>query len=185
MVALGSVPPYRHLADAFYGGRVMTYDRARATTRVLLRGVIAGGVATAAMTSVYSVERRARRATGSLEPMDYDDGVVPGQIVLHILRLPDLGASEETTAGLLLRWGYGSAFGVMHVLLRQRLPEPWATAVFGSALMGMTLTMFPLLGHTPPPWRWPRPLMATCVGTHLAYVTAGAIADDQLARVLY
>jgi hypothetical protein len=160
----------------------MPHDRARATTRVLLRGVIAGGMATAAMTSVYSVERR---ATGSLEPMDYDDGVVPGQIVLHMLHLPDLGASEETTAGLLLRWGYGSAFGVMHVLLRKRLPEPWATALFGSALMGMTLTMFPLLGHTPPPWRWPRPLMATCVGTHLAYVTAGAIADDQLVRVLY
>ena len=151
---------------------------------MLLRGVIAGGVATAAMTTAYSVERRTRRA-GSLEPMDYDDGVVPGQIVLHLLRLQDLGAAQEKTAGLLLRWGYGSAFGVLHVLLRKRLQEPWATTVFGAALMSMTMTMFPLLGHTPPPWKWPLPLLATCVGTHLAYVTAGAIADDQLVKVLH
>ena len=168
-----------------YGEPVMTPHRAREATRILFRGVIAGGVATAAMTAAYTVERRTRRLTRSMEAMDYDDGVVPGQIVLHLLHLPDLGASEETTAGLLLRWGYGSVFGVAHVLLRKRLPEPWATAVFGSALMGMTLTMFPLLGHTPPPWKWTRPLLATCVGTHLAYVTAGAIADDQLVRVLY
>ena len=152
-------------------------------SRVLLRGVVAGGVATAAMTASYTVERR-MRGTGALDPMDYDDGVVPGQIVLHILHLRDLGAKEETTAGLLLRWGYGSAFGVLHVLLRNRLQEPWATTAFGAALMSMTMTMFPLLGHTPPPWRWPLPLLATCVGTHLAYVTAGAIADDRLMKVL-
>ena len=104
----------------------MTPHPAREATRILFRGVIAGGVATAAMTTAYMVERRARRLTRSVEAMDYDDGVVPGQIVLHLLHLPDLGASEETTAGLMLRWGYGSAFGVAHVLLRKRLPEPWA-----------------------------------------------------------
>jgi hypothetical protein len=117
--------------------------------------------------------------------MDYDDGVIPGEIVLHILHLPDLGASEETRAGLLLRWGYGSAFGIAHALLRKRMTEPAATVVFGSALMGMTLTMFPLLGHTPPPWRWTPALMATSVGTHIAYVVAGAITDDRLAKILY
>jgi hypothetical protein len=51
--------------------------------------------------------------------------------------------------------------------------------------MSVTLTMFPLLGHTPPPWKWPLALMATSVGTHVAYVTAGAIADDRLSKVLY
>ncbi len=117
--------------------------------------------------------------------MDYDDGVVPGQIVLHLLHLPDLGASEETTTGLILRWAYGSAFGLLHVALRRRLPEPLATALFGSALMGMTVTMFPLLGHTPPPWKWSPAVLATCVGTHLVYVAAGAVADDRLVKILY
>lgn len=155
------------------------------TARVLLRGVISGGVATATMTGAYTLERKMRRITPGLSPMDYDDGVVPGQIVLHILHLPDLGAKEETSVGLLLRWVYGSAFGMAHVMLRKRFPEPTATIIFGSALMSVTLSMFPLLGHTPPPWKWPAALMATSVGTHVAYVTAGAIADDRLSKVLY
>ena len=154
------------------------------TGQVLLRGLIAGAVATAVMTAAYAAERRVRRSKIGLEPLDYDDGVVPGQLVLHILRLPDLGASEETTAGQLLRWGYGSAFGTAHVLLRTRLPEPAATIIFGSALLGMTLTMFPLLGHTPPPWKWPPALLSTSIGTHIAYVAAGAITDDRLIKIL-
>lgn len=158
--------------------------RTSLSASTLLRGVIAGGVATAAMTASYAVERRLRRTTNGLKPLDYDDGVVPGQIVLHILHLPDLGASEETTSGLLLRWVYGSAFGVAHVMLRRRFPEPRATVFFGSALMGMTLTMFPLLGHTPPPWRWPVAMLASSVGTHLAYVVAGAVTDDRLSTIL-
>jgi hypothetical protein len=135
------------------------------------------------MTAAYTVERRARRANIGLAALDYDDGVVPGQIVLHLLRLPDLGVSEETTASHLLRWGYGSAFGTVHVLLRKRLPEPAATVIFGSVLLGMTMTMFPLLGHTPPPWKWPPALLATSIGTHIAYVTAGALTDDRMAKI--
>ena len=45
------------------------------------------------MTATYTVERRMRR-TGGLDPMDFDDGVVPGQIVLHILHLRDLGVEQ-------------------------------------------------------------------------------------------
>ena len=167
------------------GGPIVTRHLLPETSRVLLRGVISGAVATATMTAAYALERRVRRATPGLGPMDYDDGVIPGEIVLHILHLPDLGASEETRAGLLFRWGYGSVFGIAHVLLRKRMAEPMATAVFGSALIGMTMTMFPLLGHTPPPWKWTPALMATSLGTHIAYVTAGAIADDRLAKLLY
>jgi hypothetical protein len=52
--------------------------------------------------------------------------------------------------GLALRWGYGSVSGVWRGLLRRRLPEPWASGAFGATLMTATLTMFPLLGRTPP-----------------------------------
>lgn len=159
-----------------------TTSRVRGLRRTLVRGVISGGTATAAMTLSYMTERRFRRAAIGLAPLDYDDGLVPGQIVLHILKLPDLGASEETTAGLLLRWAYGSVFGTAHVLLRKRVPEPAATIIFGSALLGMTMTMFPILGHTPPPWRWPAALMATSLATHAVYVVAGAVTDDRISR---
>lgn len=79
-----------------------------------------------------------------------------------------------------LRWTYGSAFGLWHGLLRRRLPEPWASVAFGGTLMTATLTMFPLLGRTPPPWRWPPGYLATSLATHAAYTCAVAIADDRL-----
>lgn len=36
--------------------------------------------------------------------------------------------------------------------------------------MTATLSLFPLLGRTPPPWRWPADVMATANATHAAYV---------------
>jgi hypothetical protein len=46
--------------------------------------------------------------------------------------------------------------------------------------MGATLSLFPLLGRTPPPWRWPPDVMATAIATHVAYVVAVATVDDAL-----
>ena len=139
-----------------------------------LRSVIAGTVGTATMTLACAAERRVRRARA---PLDYDDSLVPGQIVAAVMHLPHVTAREDRDLGLALRWGYGSAFGLLHGVLRRRLGEPWASAAFGGTLMTATLTLFPLLGHTPVPWRWPADVMATSVGTHVAYVAAVALAD--------
>jgi uncharacterized membrane protein YagU involved in acid resistance len=145
-----------------------------------LRSVLAGTAGTAAMTLVYGTERRLRpRHTG---PLDYDDSLVPGKIVASIMHLPHVTDREDEELGLLLRWSYGSAFGIWHGLLRRRFREPWAAAAFGATLMTATFTLFPLLGRTPPPWRWRRSVMATSVGTHVAYVTALATVDDRFRR---
>ncbi|HTT30721.1 MAG TPA: hypothetical protein VMG37_20060, partial [Solirubrobacteraceae bacterium] len=69
-----------------------------------------------------------------------------------------------------LRWGYGSAFGLAHGLVRRWIREPAASAIFAGTLMGATFSLFPLLGNTPPPWRWPADVIATSLGTHAAYV---------------
>lgn len=53
------------------------------------------------------------------------------------------------------------------------------STIFAGALMTATLSLFRLLGRTPPPSRWPSAVMATCVMTHLAYVVAVATVDDQ------
>ena len=144
----------------------------------LLRGVLAGAAGTAAMSLAYGVERRLRpNVPGSL---DYDDSLVPGQIVGSVLHLPDVTDREAHELGMLLRWGYGSAFGLYHVLLRRGLPEPWASAAFGATLMTATFTLFPVLGRTPPPWRWPAATLATSIGTHVAYVTTVAVVDNAL-----
>jgi len=145
-----------------------------------IRSVCAGAAGTAALTLSYSLERKLRRHHRG--PLDYDDSLVPGQIVASVMHLPHVTAREDHELGLLLRWSYGSAFGLFHGALHRRVPEPWASVVFGSTLMSATLSLFPLLGHTPAPWRWPRDLMATSVGTHVAYVAAVAAVDDRIRR---
>jgi len=143
-----------------------------------LRSVLAGTAGTATLTLAYGVERRLRRrATG---PLDYDDSLVPGQIVASIMHLPHVTAREDRDLGLLLRWGYGSVFGLWHGTLRRMVREPWASL---ATLMTATLTLFPLLGRTPAPWRWPADVMATSIGTHVAYVSAVATVDDGLRRL--
>jgi hypothetical protein len=145
-----------------------------------VRSVLAGAAGTAAMTFAYRFEHRLRpQVEGSL---DYDDSLVPGQIVATVLHLPSVTNREEAELGTLLRWGYGSAFGVYHGALRRLMPEPWASLVFGATLMSATFSLFPLLGRTPPPWRWPPDVLATSVGTHVVYVGAVALADAVLQR---
>lgn len=139
-----------------------------------VRSVLAGAAGTAALSLSYVVERRVRR----VRQADYDDSLVPGGIVLSILHLHQVNRREEYDAGMGLRWAYGSGFGLFHGLLRRRVDEPWASLTFGGTLMSLTLTMFPLLGHTPPPWRWPRGYVVSELLTHAAYVTAVAVVDD-------
>jgi hypothetical protein len=143
-----------------------------------VRSVIAGTAGTAALSLAYATERRLRHDHRG--PLDYDDSLVPGQIVATIMHLPHVTDREENELGLALRWCYGSVFGLWHGLLRRRIGEPWASAAFGATLMTATLTLFPLLGRTPPPWRWPASVIATAFGTHAAYVGALAAVDDAL-----
>jgi len=145
-----------------------------------LRSVLAGTAGTATMSAAYATEHHVR--TSVRGQLDYDDGLVPGQIVATVMHLRQVTHKEEHELGLILRWGYGSAFGLLHGALRRRVREPVASAIFGGVLMTATFSLFPLLGRTPPPWRWPADVLATSIGTHVAYVTAVAIADDSLRR---
>lgn len=160
------------------------------------RGLLAGVSGTAAMALWYHLERALRRGryTGvatladgtpvqglwSREGLDYDDSVVPGQIVAGLLKLPEPTPREAGAITLALRWTYGSAFGIAHVLLRNRLREPHASLVFGGALMTVTSVAFPLLGRTPVPWRWPVDAQISSVGSHAAYIVTASAVDNLL-----
>jgi hypothetical protein len=98
------------------------------------------------------------------------------------VHLPHVTQRDERELGLMLRWSYGSAFGMRHGALRRLVREPCASAAFGGTLMTGTLTLFPLLGRIPPPWRWRLDVLATSFGTHVAYVAAVARVDDSLRR---
>ena len=143
-----------------------------------VRSVIAGFAGTAAMTLAYRTEHALRPSVQG--QLDYDDSIVPGEIVASVLRLSDVTERGDAELGTALRWGYGSAFGLWHGLLRRRLREPWASLIFGATLMSATFSLFPLLGRTPPPWRWPPDVLATSLATHAAYVVTVALVDDQV-----
>lgn len=145
-----------------------------------IRSVLAGTAGTAAMTAAYALERRMRPKLQG--PLDYDDSHVPGAIVAGVLHLGNVTDAEEGELGLILRWSYGSVFGLWHGVLRRRIGEPGASLAFGATLMTATLSLFPLLGRTPPPWRWPPAVLATAFGTHAAYVAAVAAVDDRFRR---
>jgi hypothetical protein len=142
-----------------------------------LRAVIAGAAGTAVLTLSYEAERRILHSTKAL---DYDDSLVPGRIVAGILHLDNLTDTDNAKLGMALRRGYGSLFGLWHGALRQAVPEPLAAAVFGTTLMTATFVAFPVLGKTPPPWEWPRDVLLTAFGTHVAYAATVAWVDDVL-----
>lgn|GEM_PF-496510 len=170
------------------------------TNRVIpwpIRGVVAGFAGTLAMSTVYAIAHYRRPGAsgvvglagiGGHVGLDYDDSGVPGRIAENFLHLPVMTDRQAGEMTLAIRWSYGSAFGVAHVLLRSRIREPFATTIFGGALMSMTFSMFPLLGKTPPPWKWPGDALVTSVVTHIAYITTAAVVDDVLRgrnKVLY
>ncbi len=147
-----------------------------------LRSVAAGTCGTAALGLAYALERRARHSPHGT-PLDYDDSDVPGKIVVSILHLGQVAESRDMQLGTALRWSYGSVFGLWHGVLRLRVGEPWATLGFGATLLGATLSLFPLLGRTPPPWRWSRGYIVTCLFTHSAYALTVGVVDDRLRDV--
>lgn len=141
-----------------------------------VRSVVAGFAGTAALAAFYRVEHEFRPHVDG--PLDYDDSLVPGQIVASVLQLGSVSDRTESELGTAMRWSYGSVFGLWHGILRRRMSEPWASIVFFATLMSATFSLFPILGKTPPPWKWPRDVLATSIATHVAYVTAVAIVDD-------
>ncbi len=143
-----------------------------------IRSLAAGMAGTAALSASYEVDRRL--ASPGKGPLDYDDSLVPGEIACTILDIRHITARNEQELGLAVRWSYGPMFALAHGLLRRRIAEPWASCAFFAGLMSMTLTMFPLLGRTPPPWRWPRGYLLTSLATHAVYTAAVAVVDDRL-----
>ncbi len=61
------------------------------------RSVLAGTAGTAALTASYAIERRLRPQRKG--PLDYDDSLVPGQIVASVMHLGHVSGREDQRAG--------------------------------------------------------------------------------------
>ena len=143
----------------------------------LKKGAGAGLAATAAMTASYGLERRLRRSGGG--PLDYDDSTVPSHAAMVVLGIHKLDERDQRRLGFLVHWGYGSLMGWPRLLLARRMSPAAATGLYWAGLMVMAGTLFPVLGDTPPPWRWKPDVLATSLFQHAVYAAvAGAVADQ-------
>jgi uncharacterized membrane protein YagU involved in acid resistance len=149
-------------------------------TPVLRNGIIAGLVATTTMNASYWAERRIRRNVEG--PLDFDDSNVPALVAAKILRQSDLSDDASRWLGFAVHWGYGSLFGLGAVPLIRRFGPVGGTAVYWSGMMVMACAMFPVLGGTPPPWRWRNDVIVTSAAQHVVYAATATAVLSALAR---
>lgn len=158
-----------------------------------MTGVLAGAAGTAAMTAtgrayreVYA-RRRGKAPSEITEILDYDDSdhvVVAAATLLRAVsgRAPESPGARRALFWL-VHWGYGSAVGVAHAELRHRHGEPVAGIAFFVGCQTMALSLFPVLGDTPVPWRWTPRLATVSFLQHVVYAAAVSAADGALDRV--
>jgi uncharacterized membrane protein YagU involved in acid resistance len=153
-------------------------------TPVLRNGIIAGLVATTTMNASYWAERRVRRNVEG--PLDYDDSNVPALVAAKLLRPvvrnTELSDDASRWLGFAVHWGYGSLFGLGAVPLIRRFGPVGGTAVYWSGMMVMACVMFPVLGATPPPWRWRNDVIVTSAAQHVVYAATATAVLSALAR---
>lgn len=135
-----------------------------------------GAVGTAVMTLSIAVQTRLRPDLDG--PIDYDasDHVVIA--ASKILRWDPATPAGRRLLFNLVHWGYGSLVALEYERFRRLLgSEPRAAAAFFAACQTMALAAFPLLGDTPPPWRWRRDLLAVSFAQHALYAGTVSVAS--------
>jgi len=161
--------------------------------REAARGVAGGAVGTGAMALAAWLRREAYARRHGIavseiqEIVDYDDSdhvVTAASTLLHAV----LGWAPRTQRGRhvlfwVVHWGYGSVVGATHVALQRALGrEPAPGLVFFAGSQAMALGLFPVLGDTPPPWRWRRDLLRTSFVQHAIYAGGVAVTNTLTAR---
>jgi hypothetical protein len=129
--------------------------------------------------------RRLGLSSGDItEILDYDDSdhvvIAASSVLRRISGWSPRGPRSRRALFWLVHWGYGSAVGAGHAELRHRLGEPAAGLAFFVGCQTMALSLFPLLGETPVPWRWKPRLLAVSLVQHAIYAVTVAGVDAQL-----
>ncbi|MEJ2862234.1 hypothetical protein [Actinomycetospora flava] len=122
------------------------------------------------------------------EILDYDDSdhvvVAASTLLRHVIGWAPRSPEGRRALFWLVHWGYGSAVGAAHVALQHALRrEPAAALTFFAGSQVMALALFPVLGETPPPWRWERRLLVTSFVQHAIYAGGVAATDTATARL--
>lgn len=139
---------------------------------MLLRGILAGVVATVAMNLSSETEMHIRGRAAS---------VVPGMATNKFLRLAGVPMLEGTPLKVLSTWThylYGASWGVLLWFLFDPL-ELGITAALPLFFLGVWLTEqieLPVLGLAPPSWKWGAKEVAIDLWHHVVYATSAIVA---------
>jgi hypothetical protein len=157
------------------------------------RGVVGGAVGTAAMSLTARLHREIHARRDGIrvdeieEILDYDDSehvvIAASALLTRVIGWAPRSERGRTALFWLVHWGYGSAVGAGHVGLQRVLGrEPAPGLAFFAGCQTMALGLFPVLGETPPPWRWERRLLVTSMVQHAVYAGAVAATNTATAR---
>ena len=139
------------------------------------KGIIAGLVGTAAMTVSSTIEAKLRGRMFSTAPAD------AARKALGIREFESDRAKSRFSD--LVHWGYGTAWGVVHGMLRGvGVPSTLATPVHGAVIWGSATVMLPAFGVAPPVYLWGRKEVAIDVWHHAVYAAATGIAYQLIDR---
>lgn len=179
--------------------------------REAARGVVGGVAGSGATILVAHLRRRRYARRHGIRPaeidvvLDYDDSVhvviAASTLLRHVIGWAPGTPRGRQVLFLVVHWGYGSVVGAGHVALqralrrgrrrvtgstptgeRDRRGAPAADLAFFVACQAMALALFPVLGDTPPPWRWGRRLLVTSLVQHAVYAGTVAATNTVTAR---
>lgn len=136
----------------------------RSVAREALRGLAAGAIGTAAMTSAQMAYLRATGGQPSPAPGDVDR------------KLVDVPRGRRAAFNQGMHILYGTSWGAPFALLRGS--QRGSGLLFGMAVWGVSLVELPLLDVAEPPWRQPPSALALDLAFHLVYGTATAAVLD-------
>lgn len=140
----------------------------------LLRGVLAGGAGTAAMTASTTLEMRLRGRPPSLAPVEVVERLLP-----QLRPRSDRGRERLSTAA---HATFGTALGgVPGALDAAGVREPAATLAFLAVGWSPDLVLVPVAGSAEPPWRWGAAEVAISGAHHVVYAVATSVAYAALA----
>jgi hypothetical protein len=152
----------------------------------LARGIGLGAAGTGAMTLVAAAHAWARggplgfveghETMDAVDIVDFDSSAYVPLAAATLLRLPPLTPERRRALFYLVHWGYGSAVGLCYPPLALRFGRRKAAVTMLVGTQAMAFTLFPLLGGTPPPWRWRLDQILTSLVQHAIYTggVAGA-----------
>ena len=155
----------------------------------VLRGAVAGSIATLAMDFLWYARDRREGGGGSFreweitrEVRDWSDAPAPGQMgrkMIETVTGRDVPVERAAALSNAMHWAYGLSWTVAYGALigtRRRRPV-WHGPAFGAAVWCSDYVTLPLAGIYEPIWKYDAPTLYKDLSAHLLF---GAVADGAL-----